>query len=125
MYREEQGWAGEGYGRFASAFGVDDDDVYYSKGRRPREDEEGEECRFFTRTDMWVSIPTCGFTKFTNIFSNFWIRNRAKFLLRKKSFKTTSLPTLTVRIPQAEKYTLTLFSNFEACCVSLGGVECW
>ena len=30
----------------ASAFHVlihDDDDVYYSKGRRPREDEEGEE----------------------------------------------------------------------------------
>ena len=27
----------------ATARGDDDDDVYYPKGRRPREDEEGEE----------------------------------------------------------------------------------
>ena len=37
-YRERRGMTDSG-----TRVPEDDDDVYYSKGRRPREDEEGEE----------------------------------------------------------------------------------
>ena len=38
----------------------DDDDVYYSNGRRPREDEEGEESyRVSTIFALALGVPGC------------------------------------------------------------------